>query len=129
MTGFPIDTYGDGINQWDWISTGIPKSQQRTKFVYSLDPPIFAIRHNNYKFIFESTSEYFLGNGKVRLYQISTDPYESKNLARKHPKLVKELLNKIFEYQRLARKPVRTVIDEAGNPKRFKGVYASGWCQ
>uniref|UniRef100_A0A914PF47 Sulfatase N-terminal domain-containing protein n=1 Tax=Panagrolaimus davidi TaxID=227884 RepID=A0A914PF47_9BILA len=129
MAGLTLDIYGDGINQWDLIKTGIPKSQERTKFVYSLDPPIFAIRHNNYKLIYESSNEFYLGDGKVWLYQISTDPYESKNLSRKHPKLVKELLRKIFEYQRFARKPVRTIIDEAGNPSNFNGVYASGWCE
>ena len=129
MAGVSLDSYNDGINQWSLISTGIPANQQRSTFVYNLDPPLYALRHHGYKLVFESSNPYLFGHGRVKLYQLSTDPYEYKNIARRHPKLVKQLLNKIFEHQKLSRTPVRTVIDEAGNPRRFKGVYATGWCE
>lgn len=129
MAGVGIDTYGDGINQWSLISTGTPAKHQRTKFVYNLDLPLSAIRHHDFKLVYEANNLFLHGSGRSKLYQISKDSYESRDISRRHPKLVRELVRKIHEYQKSSRAPVRTAIDEAGNPRRFRGVYASGWCK
>ena len=129
MAQVPINKYGDGINQWQMISTGSPGKLRRFQFVYNINPPLSAIRHGDYKLLYEAKGFTVKNAGKPMLFNLRTDPLEQRDIARKYPKFVRRLLDRLWELQKTARKSVRSPYDERGNPRHFGGIFGTGWCQ
>ncbi|PIO61775.1 hypothetical protein TELCIR_16689, partial [Teladorsagia circumcincta] len=83
---------GDGINQWNYIITGIPKLR-RFQFVYNIDEHGSAIRDGDFKLILGNPDRRIQeDHGKARLYRITgTDPrilVKSNDLSKVHPGIV-----------------------------------------
>ena len=82
----------------EWQGENLFSMNRRNK-VFFFDPYsdyLFGCREGNYKFIYNATKNTF------SLYDLKTDPYESINIANKHPEYVKELnqhLNAWIQYQ------------------------------
>ncbi|KAK6014787.1 hypothetical protein OSTOST_19821, partial [Ostertagia ostertagi] len=88
IAGLDIQSYGDGINQWNYIITGIPKLR-RFQFVYNIDEHGSAIRDGDFKLILGNPDRRIQGDhGKARLYRITEDPGESNDLSKVHPGIV-----------------------------------------
>ncbi|KAE9548542.1 hypothetical protein FO519_008245 [Halicephalobus sp. NKZ332] len=129
MAQIPLPKYGDGINQWQMISTGVPGKLRRSEFVYNINPPLSAIRHGDYKLLYEAKDFSPKSFGRPMLFNLRMDPLEQKDLARKYPKFVRMLVNRLLRLQMSSRASVRTPYDERGNPARFGGVFGTGWCR
>ncbi|KAK5966336.1 Arylsulfatase [Trichostrongylus colubriformis] len=128
IAGLNLQSYGDGINQWSYIVTGNPKLR-RFQFVYNIDEHGSAIRDGDFKLILGNpdrriTEDY----RKTRLYRVTEDPGERKDLSKIHPDIVHRLRNKILELQKYMRKNVRKPLSLKGSPERLNGSYASYWC-
>ncbi|PIO63662.1 hypothetical protein TELCIR_14732, partial [Teladorsagia circumcincta] len=109
---------GDGINQWNYIITGIPKLR-RFQFVYNIDEHGSAIRDGDFKLILGNPDRRIQeDHGKARLYRITEDPGESNDLSKVHPGIVHRLKNKILELQKYMRKNVRKPLSLKGSPER-----------
>ncbi|KAK6038713.1 hypothetical protein COOONC_23783 [Cooperia oncophora] len=123
---FPI--LGDGINQWNYIVTGIPKLR-RFQFVYNIDEHGSAIRDGDFKLILGNPDRRIQeDHGKARLYRVTEDPGESNDLSKIHPGIVQRLKAKIAELQKYMRKNVRKPLSLKGSPERLNGTYGSYWC-
>ncbi|EGT45882.1 CBN-SUL-3 protein [Caenorhabditis brenneri] len=128
ITGLEIDSYGDGINQWEYIKTGRPKFR-RFQFVYNIDNHGSAIRDGDYKLIVGNVDRKMSKDkNKTRLFRISTDPTESKDISRNNPKIVRRLLSKLDQLKKFLHKNVRKPLSLSGSPERFNGSYSSFWC-
>uniref|UniRef100_A0A1I7TW55 Sulfatase domain-containing protein n=1 Tax=Caenorhabditis tropicalis TaxID=1561998 RepID=A0A1I7TW55_9PELO len=128
ITGLEIDSYGDGINQWEYIKTGRPKFR-RFQFVYNIDNHGSAIRDGDYKLIVGNVDRKMSKDkNRTRLFRISTDPTESKDIARNNPKIVRRLLAKLDQLKKFLHKNVRKPLSLSGSPERFNGSYSSFWC-
>ncbi|ETN71279.1 hypothetical protein NECAME_14304 [Necator americanus] len=69
--GMQLHSYGDGINQWDYIVTGSPRVR-RFQFIYNIDDHGSAIRDGDYKLIYGNTDRRLRGeHGKIRLYRVT----------------------------------------------------------
>ncbi|CAD6191076.1 unnamed protein product [Caenorhabditis auriculariae] len=129
VAGLNVDSYGDGINQWDYISTGKAR-QRRFQFVYNLDVHGSAIRDGDFKLILGNPDRKTKSDrNKVRLYRITVDPTESKDLSKSNPIVVRRLLSKINELKKYMHKNVRKPLSLSGSPENFNGTYSSYWCQ
>ncbi|KAK6749644.1 hypothetical protein RB195_001945 [Necator americanus] len=126
--GMQLHSYGDGINQWDYIVTGSPRVR-RFQFIYNIDDHGSAIRDGDYKLIYGNTDRRLRGeHGKIRLYRVTEDPGERNDISRFQPGVTRRLLNKILDLQKYMRRNVRKPLSLLGNPERLNGSYASGWC-
>ncbi|CAI4224873.1 unnamed protein product [Auanema sp. JU1783] len=128
VAGLSLDSYGDGINQWDYIVSGVPKIR-RFQFVYNIDDYGSAIRDGDYKLLLGSPDRKIRTDPtKVRLYNIKVDPMESNDLSKQNPQLVGRLLTKIKSLKKYMRKNVRRPLSLKGNPESLNGSYSSYWC-
>eukprot|EP00081_Caenorhabditis_elegans_P003523 NP_001041232.1 SULfatase domain protein [Caenorhabditis elegans] len=128
ITGLEIDSYGDGINQWEYLKTGRPKFR-RFQFVYNIDNHGSAIRDGDYKLIVGNVDRKMSKDkNRTRLFRITTDPTESKDIARSNPKIVRRLLAKLDQLKKFLHKNVRKPLSLNGSPERFNGSYSSYWC-
>jgi hypothetical protein len=66
--------------------------------------------------------------GRARLFRLTTDPYETNDLARVQSSIVSQLMRRLKHYARKGRPSVRTPIDPRGNPRRFNNVFMGYWC-
>ena len=75
--------------------------------------------------------DHFYRKGKkyVRLFNLNSDPYEKKNLAKKNPEIVKDLKERLAKYFASMIKPNVGRGIEAGHPKNFGRNFTHGWCQ
>uniref|UniRef100_A0A7E4VWJ0 Sulfatase domain-containing protein n=1 Tax=Panagrellus redivivus TaxID=6233 RepID=A0A7E4VWJ0_PANRE len=127
--GVSIAKYGDGINQWPMITTGKSVGLRRNQMVYNIQPPLSALRNNDFKLVYESKGQTVTAGGRARLYHLPSDPFETRDIARQQPKLVRKLVKRLLEFQSVARPSVRTPIDPAGHPMRFGGAFSTGFCK
>ncbi|CAB3399823.1 unnamed protein product [Caenorhabditis bovis] len=128
MAGLKIDSYGDGINQWDYIRTGKPKFR-RYQFIYNIDSKGSAIRDGDYKLITGNVDrKQVKEKNRIRLFRISIDPTESKDIARQNPKIVRKILAKLENLKKYMHKNVRRPLSLDGSPELFNGTYSSYWC-
>ncbi|KAF8355488.1 sul-3 [Pristionchus pacificus] len=126
--GMELNAYGDGINQWPYISTGVPKLR-RFQFIYNIDEHGSAIRDGDYKLIFGNTDKHSTDfTGKFRLYRITTDPTESKDISKDNPAIVARMKAKLLSLANFSRKNVRAPLSMFGSPEKFNGTYSSYWC-
>ncbi len=89
----------DGLNVWPVLATGAPSP--RSEFVYNLEPFRAALRQDNFKLIWRS-----LLPSSVDLYDLSTDPSETNNIAAAHPQRVAAMQQRINALAREAVKPL-----------------------
>ncbi|UMM42553.1 hypothetical protein L5515_018344 [Caenorhabditis briggsae] len=128
ITGLEVDSYGDGINQWEYIRTNRPKFR-RFQFVYNIADHGSAIRDGDYKLIVGNVDRKMSKDkNRTRLFRISTDPTESKDISRNNPKIVRRLLSKLDQLKKFLHKNVRKPLSLSGSPERFNGSYSSFWC-
>ena len=75
--------------------------------------------------------DHFFPKGKkyARLFNLTSDPYEKKNLAKKNPDIVKDLKERLAKYFASMIKPNVGRGIEAGHPKNFGRNFTHGWCQ
>lgn len=99
------------------------KMKERTIFFHN--PYVFknfGCRRGKHKFIYTRISQ------EVELYDLESDPEESENIAPHNPKLVRELLHGVKDYERLfhhlyADKRVVPILDEKNSPGDFSPSF------
>jgi hypothetical protein len=126
-----LDFFAIFLNEY--TSTKVQKLFLNTNTNHAIQkrlPELFCFyRKGDYKLIYESRHPLLdTTNGKARLFRLSTDPYETNDLARKYPTLVADLLRRLKHYARKGRMSVRTPIDPRGNPRHFGNVFGGYWC-
>jgi arylsulfatase A-like enzyme len=94
----------DGVDVWGTISEG--KTSPRSEIVYNVEPFRGAIREGDWKLIWHT-----LLPQKIELYDIASDPSETKNVAADHPEKVAELQRRINELASEASKPILLQIE------------------
>jgi arylsulfatase A-like enzyme len=94
----------DGVDVWGTISEG--KTSPRSEIVYNVEPFRGAIREGDWKLIWHT-----LLPQKIELYDIASDPSETKNVAADHPEKVAELQMRINELAGEASKPILLQIE------------------
>lgn len=60
----------------------------------------------------------------IRLYDVSKDPAEKRNIAHYEKRKVKRLLLKLKKFQKQTKEPLRGKIDERCDPARFGGAWS-----
>jgi lipoteichoic acid synthase len=83
-------------NEWQGENLFSINRRNKVYFFSPFSDWLFGCREGNYKFIYNATTNV------PYLYDLKTDPFESINIANKHPKYVKELhdhLNSWIQYQ------------------------------
>ncbi len=89
----------DGVNAWETIAQG--SQSKRSDIVYNIEPFRAAIRAGEWKLVWKT-----LLPSSVELYNIATDPGESKNVAADHPEIVARLKHRIEALAPEAAKPL-----------------------
>ncbi|CAJ0583769.1 unnamed protein product, partial [Mesorhabditis spiculigera] len=128
IAGLDLVSYGDGINQWNYIRTG-KAHVRRYQFVYNIADHGSAIRDGDFKLILgnvDKKSQFPMD--KVRLFRISVDPGENFDIAHHHPNVVKRLRQKLLDLGKFMRRTVRVPTNLWGNPERMNGTFGTGWC-
>ncbi|MFN8643253.1 MAG: arylsulfatase [Candidatus Binatia bacterium] len=74
----------DGVDMWPTIAEGTPSPRQEV--VYGIEPFRAAVREGNWKLVWRATLP-----ASIELFDLATDPSETKNLAAEHPEKVAEL--------------------------------------
>lgn len=64
-----------------------------------------------------------VNNDVIRLYDISVDPAEKHNLASSNKRRVKKMLFKIRQFQKTAKKPLHSKLDERSDPMLYGGAW------
>ncbi|XP_077869528.1 arylsulfatase B-like [Saccoglossus kowalevskii] len=156
LAGATTESDIDGMDMWKTISKGKPSP--RTEFVYNIDDdelsPGAAIRVGDYKLItgnpnsmypirlLDTTDDWWnygddepipIGNepppvNVTYLFNIIGDPEERNNIAEIYTVKVEELLHRLDEYREHLVPPENRIIDPAGDPVNFGGVWSPGWC-
>uniref|UniRef100_A0A914XKR1 Sulfatase N-terminal domain-containing protein n=1 Tax=Plectus sambesii TaxID=2011161 RepID=A0A914XKR1_9BILA len=141
MAGSHMNTYGDGINQWDMIKNN-SKANNRRRFVYNVEADRAAIRDGDYKLITgkpgepdgwippqkKSSHSPKSKNQTAWLFNIKADPNERHDLSVKKPSILHKMMLKLRRWSVTAVPSVRQSADPRGDPKHFNGTFASGWC-
>jgi arylsulfatase A-like enzyme len=138
----------DGVNQWETIRNAADKGP-RKEILYNIDPLMkrdnrlsAAVRRGPYKLItgfpcrklkecgWRAPKRYKSG-GKgdgIMLFNLRTDPNEKKNIAKAHPKLVKNLMKRIKKYQKRMVKPLnKNIKPDPRCPVKKKPLLFSPW--
>jgi arylsulfatase A-like enzyme len=110
----------DGIDIAATLFQG--KASPRTEIVYNVEPFRAALREGDWKLLWRTTLP-----SSVELYDLATDPGESKNLAAEHPEKVAALQKRIGELATQAAKPLlleagfQSILKEFHMPPAFPG--------
>jgi arylsulfatase A-like enzyme len=89
----------DGTDVWATIAEGAPSP--RTEIVYNVEPFRAALRQGDWKLIWRTTLP-----SSVDLYDLSTDPFEQRNLAAERPEQVAAMQQRIEALAKEAAKPL-----------------------
>jgi len=112
----------DGMDVWPTIAQA--QSSPRNEILHNIEPDPYraAIRCGDWKLLINGTAPTQLrkkGNQRlIELFNISQDPSEKSNLAKKYPEKVKSLMQRIEFYAEQASKPKET--NPTKKPKDFK---------
>ncbi|HET6472187.1 MAG TPA: sulfatase-like hydrolase/transferase, partial [Pseudomonadales bacterium] len=77
----------DGLDMWPTIAHGAPSP--RTEVVYDVEPFRAAVRQGNWKLVWRVVLP-----SKIELFDLATDPGETKNVADQHPDIVTQLMQR-----------------------------------
>lgn len=88
----------DGVNAWPTISTGAPSA--RTEVVYNVEPFRAAVSEGNWKLVWKTPLP-----SVAELFDLASDPGETKNVAADHPQIVAKLQKRANELAATAVKP------------------------
>lgn len=108
----------DGLNVWPAISEGKPSP--RTEIVYNVEPFRGAVRQGDWKLIWRT-----LIPTSVDLYNISSDPYETNNLAAAHPDKIPALQARLNQLGKESAKPLALIYVAGVGLKHGKPLMAS----
>jgi arylsulfatase A-like enzyme len=89
----------DGVDVWGTLSRGAPSP--RSEIVYNIEPFRAAIRRGDWKLIWRTMLP-----SSVDLYDLASDPSETKNLADAHPGMVAEFKQRLDSLATGAVKPL-----------------------
>lgn len=89
----------DGVNVWPTIAANAPSP--RKEIVYNVEPFRAAMRKGNFKMIWRTMLP-----SSVDLYDLSTDPSETKNVAAAHPEKVEAFKKRLDTLAKEASKPL-----------------------
>lgn len=78
----------DGLDVWGTISSG--QVSPRTEIVYNVEPFRAGLRQGEWKLVWRTPLP-----EAIELYNLATDPAESKNVAADHPEIVAALKNRV----------------------------------
>lgn len=110
----------DGLDLQATLLAGKPSP--RTEVVYNVEPFRAALREGDWKLLWRTTLP-----SSVELYDLASDPGESKNLAEQHPEKVAALQKRISELSTQAAKPLlleagfQSILKEFHLPPAFPG--------
>lgn len=102
----------DGLDLRGTLLDGQPSP--RTEMVYNIEPFRAAIREGDWKLLWRTTLP-----SSVELYDLATDPGESKNLAAQYPDKVVTLQKRIDELSTQAAKPLLLEVGFQSLMKQF----------
>nr|XP_006825164.1 PREDICTED: arylsulfatase B-like [Saccoglossus kowalevskii] len=158
LAGAKTESDIDGMDMWKTISKGEPSPRTEFVYNIDDNElsPGAAIRVGDYKLItgnpnlvyplrlLNSSADWWnYGDDPITripnsplpppanvtyLFNIIDDPEERNNLAEVYPNKVEELRHRLDEYRENLVPPVDRIIDPAGNPVNFGGVWSPGWC-
>lgn len=107
----------DGMDVWSTISEDKPSP--RTEVVYNIEPFRGGVREGDWKLIWRTPLP-----SALELYNIAEDPYETTNLADKHPDIVTKLQKRIEQLARESAKSLFLVDAFAAVQAGAKGAPA-----
>ncbi|HEV7305975.1 arylsulfatase [Ensifer sp.] len=92
IAGAPLDENKplDGVNLWGSLVEGKPSP--RAEVVYNVDPLAGAVRRDKWKLIWKAALPQ-----KIELFDLSSDPYETKDLSAESEDRVRELQDRITD--------------------------------
>ncbi len=108
----------DGMDVWSVIAENKPSP--RTELVYNVEPFRAGLRQGDWKLIWRT-----LIPTSVELYDLSKDPFETKNLASAHPDKVATMQARIEELGKQSAKPLALQFIAAVGLKHGKPVIGS----
>jgi arylsulfatase A-like enzyme len=89
----------DGVNAWGMLADGAPSA--RDEIVYSVEPFRGAIRQGDWKLVWFATLP-----SRVELYNLSSDPFETTNLAEANQDRVRAMQARLNELASEAARPL-----------------------
>ena len=97
----------DGKNAWPTIATGQPTPHET--ILLNVTPFQGAIRSGNWKLVHNghvaANATAPSPNEKWELFDLSTDPMESRDIRRQHPRIFERLKAELSDFARIASKP------------------------
>jgi arylsulfatase A-like enzyme len=103
----------DGIDVWPAIAAGKPSG--RDEIIYNVEPFRGAVRQGDWKLVWRCTLP-----TSIELFDIGKDPYETTNLADKHPDKVEKLKARL---EQLAKESEKPLFMEAAMGAVFAGIF------
>lgn len=103
----------DGMDVWPALADGKPSG--RDEIIYNVEPFRGAVRKGDWKLVWRAILP-----SSLELYNVAEDPYESTNLADKHPEMVKTLQTRI---EQLAKESAKPLFMESAMGAIYSGIF------
>lgn len=112
----PDDRIIDGVDQTALL-LGKSEKGARDHFYYFCKNSLHGVRKGKWKLLLANRENYYgyvkdTGSKEMELYDLKSDIGETRNLAKKHPEVVKELLQLVKAFQWPAKLPSTKIIIE-----------------
>jgi arylsulfatase A-like enzyme len=101
------------LDVWSTISQGAPSP--RTEVIYNIEPFRAGVREGDWKLIWRTPLP-----ASIELYNISQDPFETKNLAAANPEKVASLQKRANELAATMAKPLTLTTEFQAVRERLK---------
>jgi arylsulfatase A-like enzyme len=111
----PGDKPLDGVDAWPVIADGKPSA--RTEVVYNVEPLMAGVRQGRWKLVWKTALP-----SQVELFDLESDPGETRNVAGEHPDVVAKLEGRA---QQLARESTPPLLLQAASGVAMKELFGS----